>query len=194
MKSIQRPFLSIIDLIVEPWSSKKLPIYNDFFSKLKDDVEKDSILLLTIFFQVPKLSYNSTKILCSKYSLNFREIPDNLPRKLFIDFFTLIQVIASKNSRSYTRVVLICSSSLPKNVLNPFLIEILKYNPNILEESIDCLKRVILIFSNSGTSEKGIQEIFCGFEGPETINEILESESSKVAQVKSLYEMMNLKL
>ena len=129
MKSIQRPFLSIIDLIVEPWSSKKLPIYNDFFSKLKDDVEKDSILLLTIFFQVPKLSYNSTKILCSKYSLNFREIPDNLPRKLFIDFFTLIQVIASKNSRSYTRVVLICSSSLPKNVLNPFLIEILKY-PN----------------------------------------------------------------
>ena len=74
------------------------------------------------------------------------------------------------------------------------IIEILKYNPNILEESIDCLKRVILIFSNSGTSEKGIQEIFCGFEGPETINEILESESSKVAQVKSLYEMMNLKL
>ncbi|OHS94770.1 hypothetical protein TRFO_39059 [Tritrichomonas foetus] len=128
MSSKFQEFFSLIDLIVEPWTPKKAALYDQAIAEIKNDNEMDAILLLSIFFQVPRYAYLSTKKLCEKYQLQFHEIPNGLPKSFFLDFFKIFPKIASKKDRSYTRVVLICAQLLPKSTLYNFVIELMK-NP-----------------------------------------------------------------
>lgn len=129
-------FVNIVNILVEPWTTNRIKEYESLFAQLKTNREKVAVMILTIFFQVPKVSIKSSKILSEKCHIPISDIPNALPQIVFNCLLRLIPVLSVKKDMTYTKVALMCASSLPTSQLR-FLFEVfLKYPEFHLAHSV----------------------------------------------------------
>lgn len=120
-------FAALVEIIAAPWSSNNFQKYNLQFSKLKTNQEKVAALLLSIFFQIPKISIKASNFFSEKCHISLSNIPDSLPQTIFDALFRLLSSLAVRKNATYSRVIVTLASSLPLSAIRSFLEILLKY-------------------------------------------------------------------